>query len=144
MSCFVVDTECMDRIVYFVLKNTQQFCGFTTADFSYADETTPDQIGRLLYKLNEDAWNYRYSHIVARGEEEPAKAMQEGYTWRLPRGSEPSDVQTLKSIRCFLYQCTEGDQFMETDAFKHLEMLSDALAYKIVTNLPEYNEAKWG
>lgn len=48
----------------------------------------------------------------------------------------------LKSLRCYLYQCCEGDCY-ESKLYKALDQLSLELAYFIATNQPEYELADW-
>lgn len=50
--------------------------------------------------------------------------------------------QFLKSLRCYLYQCCEGDCY-ETGLYKALDKLSLELGYFIATNQPEYELADW-
>ena len=50
--------------------------------------------------------------------------------------------QVLKSIRCYLYQCCEGDCY-ESGLYKALDQLSLEWAYFIATNQPEYEMADW-
>lgn len=50
--------------------------------------------------------------------------------------------QFLKSLRCYLYQCCEGDCY-DTKLYKALDQLSLELAYFIATNQPEYEIAEW-
>lgn len=53
-----------------------------------------------------------------------------------------SDIQVLKSMECLRYQASEGD-VPETRCFKFLSELIDVLRNWIISNLPEYEEAKW-
>ena len=50
--------------------------------------------------------------------------------------------QFLKSLRCYLYQCCEGDCY-ETGLYKALDQLSLEMSYFIATNQPEYELADW-
>lgn len=54
----------------------------------------------------------------------------------------PWHYQFLKSLRCYLYQCCEGDCY-ETTLYKALDKLSMELAYFIATRQPEYDLADW-
>lgn len=126
MSAFIVNTECMDRVVGHVLKNARFFGGVDTES-----KGAGSRIGKILYTLNTEAVNYRYSET----DSVPAYRYRE-------RPSTP--IQTYKSICSFLYQCCEGDQFTSTVAFQELEEMSYSLASRIIADLPEWAEAAWG
>ena len=52
-------------------------------------------------------------------------------------------IALFKNINCLMYQCCEGD-VPESDLYKKMEKIQDALAYDIVTNTKEYKIANWG
>lgn len=52
-------------------------------------------------------------------------------------------MQALKSLRCWLYQCSEGN-VPEQPLFKALERYAGDLAFHIVAELPGWNAAEWG
>ena len=54
----------------------------------------------------------------------------------------PSNIQEYKSLRCFLYQCSEGN-VPETELFKIVEDYTNSLGYSIIYDLNEYQQAKW-
>jgi len=51
--------------------------------------------------------------------------------------------QVLKSLDCYLYQCSEGD-IPESPLFKEVEAAREALADWLLRNTTEYNAATWG
>lgn len=55
----------------------------------------------------------------------------------------PTKVALYKSIRCFLYQCMEGD-IPEHPLYKLIEEFAGSVAYSIVSGLPEFETAQWG
>lgn len=135
MSAFIVDGRTIDRIVTFILKNTREFAGIA---ISSNDQVTwshgiGSQIGQILYRLNTDAVNYRYSER----EESP------GPRYKFKPVAALADVQAYKSIGCFLYQCSEGE-FPEHPVFKQLAEVQNELAHRIVSNLSAYDKADWG
>jgi hypothetical protein len=88
-------------------------------------------IAAALYKLNVQAVNFRYN--------EKNRTALKAFNQKVPT----SEIQTLKTLNCLLYQSSEG-KFPESEIFKRLEIIKTALAYDIVTNLPEYDAASWG
>jgi hypothetical protein len=89
-------------------------------------------LARDMHDLNVDALGQRYGD---RREDFAPFVYQE------PRII-MTDVALHKGLRCWLYQCAEGD-VPERDLYKELERLSDDLALDIVHSLPEYDTAAW-
>ena len=50
--------------------------------------------------------------------------------------------QLLKSLQCYLYQCSEGD-VPERELYKELTEFKYCLMGYIIRKQPEYDEAKW-
>ena len=92
-----------------------------------------DALARLMRDMNEDALVARY------GDE---KTIFAPFVYN-PVHTVMGDVMLLKGLRCFLYQCSEGD-VPEKDAFSEIESIADEIAYAIVRRLPEYDNATWG
>src|SRR4051812_1158656 len=78
-----------------------------------------DLLGRDLYALNREAVRQRY------GTADPVPE----YRFR-PPGDVPK-VQLYKSLRCLLYQCSEGD-VPETALYRRVEERANGLAREIV------------
>ncbi len=55
----------------------------------------------------------------------------------------PSEVHVYMSLRCWMYQCSEGS-VPETRLFKLMSAVSDSMAHSIVDRLPEVQRAPWG
>ena len=53
------------------------------------------------------------------------------------------DIQVLKSLQCFLYQCTEGT-IPKRKLYKTLRDIERVLINDIISKLPEYDKAEWG
>jgi hypothetical protein len=53
-----------------------------------------------------------------------------------------SDSQFYKSLSCYIYQCSEG-KVVDTESFKTVERLSDALAHKIAYDFANAKGARW-
>ena len=50
--------------------------------------------------------------------------------------------QYLKSLDCFIYQCSEGD-VPQNPLYQAIDKLGDALAHAIATECEEYSTAEW-
>jgi hypothetical protein len=126
MSAFIVDAKTMHRVVGHILNNVHSFCGIST--------DAPDaggRIGAALFTLNTESVNCRYR------EEEAAPS----YKYRaLPT----TQIQAYKSMRCLLYQCSEGDQFENSRAYKELNAIYNGLAHWIIGHLDKFQQAEWG
>lgn len=88
-----------------------------------------------MFNLNIAGVNDRYGQ----GEAEKFRELNYHYT-----PAHGSNIQVLKSLQCFLYQCMEGEvvnrllyQFFDTVVEHHLMS-------NIISDLPEYNRAEWG
>jgi hypothetical protein len=136
MSAYIVDDTTINRILAGIkvarLDHEVQYprpLGLLEA------EALPD-LGQQLFMLNCEAIRRRYDEDQVEG-----FIGQDGYIFA--QVNRPTRVQLLKSLRCFLYQCSEGTIPEVCDLFKDLQTFSDGLAYYIVSNLPEYEKAEW-
>lgn len=94
-----------------------------------------EELGQAMFELNIAGVNTRY------GQGEAEKFRQLDYRYAPAHCSE---IQVLKSLQCFLYQCMEGEvvkrllyQFLVTVVEHHLMS-------SIISDLPEYDRAEWG
>ena len=51
--------------------------------------------------------------------------------------------QTIKSLHCWTYQCDEGNLHETSRLYRIMERLASSLAYEVVSEMPEYQEAVW-
>jgi hypothetical protein len=140
MSAFLVEDKTINYVVNWLRRNIDQFSliphklkelGFDTSVAGWAEK-----LGQAMFQLNIEAVNARY------GSGQAEKFRQLDY--RFEHTEAVSLVQVLKSLQCWLYQCTEGDA-PETELYGLFD--SDIQMYlmnKIITALPEYEEADWG
>ena len=100
-------------------------------------EDNAAKLGADMLRLNCQAVDARY------GEGE-SKSFRDDLTYRFAHPYGPvTAVQAYKSLTCWLYQCSEGD-VPETELYKSMERVSDALAHHIVSESSAYEAAKWG
>ena len=56
----------------------------------------------------------------------------------------PTLIQAYKAIKCFLYQCSEGNIPEEWQLFKGMDAILRTTAQTIVEHTDEYKKADWG
>jgi hypothetical protein len=142
MSAFMVEDKTINYVVNWLRRNIDQFSfsviphklkelGFDTSVAGWAE-----RLGYAMFQLNINAVDARY------GNGEAAKFRKLDY--RFEHTEAVSLMQVLKSLQCWLYQCNEGD-VPETELYGFFETdVQMFLMGKIITSLPEYEEADWG
>lgn len=148
MSAFVVRDKTLNR----VLSNLSTFDTHHKISAMlkkhHYDLGVPQKLGEQMRKMNVDAVKYRYQ---GRYHDLMPKAP---YQFR----PEPCDIyQCYKSLRCWLYQCSEG-KYPETPFFMMWEEIAGELALrivdrpsvmdpeqaeKIVHDTPQWEKAEW-
>lgn len=127
MSAFIVSDTGMNNVVSAILAHGQDF------DYEFHGSaihpTNMTAIGRALFDLNNESMRQRYGQ----------KEEIDNYEFIRVK---PSEFQTLMSIRCLLYQCSEGN-VCETPMYKELQILAYYVARDIVDELPQYKLANW-
>jgi hypothetical protein len=125
MSAFLVSKDCITRIVD-VLSNLEK--EELEEIFGTAHK---DTVGYQLWKMNQQAVNQRYNEK----DEAPAYIHLHSISC--------SPMQSYKSLRCYLYQCSEGD-VPESQLYKKLQVISDSIGASAASSTAEYCEADWG
>lgn len=136
MSSYMVDDITINKIVAFLSQDgivTGQFCPLWKIDLYNKDDCRA--LAKRMFAMNAMAVNQRY------GPGEAKEMHPEPFRYRAVMP--PGRVEAYKALRCFQYQCCEGD-VPETELYKALEWLSREWEYEIVTSLPEYEAAPWG
>jgi hypothetical protein len=140
MSAFIVADETINTIVNWLRRQIDELhiipeklrqLGIDTSIPGWAEI-----LGQEMFQLNIQAVDARY------GEGEAVKFRKLNY--RFEHTEAVPLLQVLKSLNCWLYQCCEGD-VPETELYKFFD--TDVRLYlmtKIITQLPEYEEAYWG
>jgi len=136
MSSFIVEDKIINKIVtklaydrdgYFVKRKVLE------AGFNVDSLEGRQKLGWAMFALNVRAFNQRYKDKSA----DTFRSLS--YQFKLER--KYSKTHAFKALRCWLYQCTEGDTD-ETDLYKLMQEVSDIWAYDIVRGLPEYDQTK--
>ncbi len=126
MSAYIVSRDCITRIVDAISDR------FEKEEIEEIFGTThKDTIGYQLWKMNCEAVNQRYKETDTAPE------------YKHPFVVSCSTMQSYKSLRCYLYQCSEGD-VPESQLFKKLDSFSDKLGSSAASSTAEYSEADWG
>lgn len=165
MSCFIVDTYNLNtaihcvyclRQVYYV--NTaleeldQAFNLFYNKDLGACTIADFDKLSsKALINLNYKAYKARYNRDPA-----PIDAPlfdktirnnfykslhYENNKWVFDK---KILYQTLKTLKCFIYQCSESQEIEESPIYKAIEKIIQKIKDFIINNNPAYVAAVWG
>jgi hypothetical protein len=140
MSAFLVEDKTINNIVNWLRREMNELYCIPPKLKKLGIDTTAagwsEDLGRAMFQLNITAVEARY------GNGEAVRFRKLDYRYD---ETEPVPlVQVLKSLRCWLYQCLEGD-IPESVLYKlFYRDVRPYLMGKIIDTLPEYNEAEWG
>jgi hypothetical protein len=136
MSAFLVGKQTIDRILSFVsseCRKSECFKGELARDLNvdFSDYGWGDTLGQKMWELNQLAHRYGDEKEVLR------------YLFFDVSGS-VSRIQMFKSLKCWLYQCAEGEIPEKSILYKVFSHeIVRYLALRIVEETPEYDEAEW-
>jgi hypothetical protein len=133
MSAFVVQDKTINRFICW-MENDNYNNGWTKHRLEELKLTTRETLGKALFNLNCDAVNQRYGD----GQAEQFRPLDYRFTYELVT----TPHQALKSLECWLYQCSEGN-VPETPLFQIMEDYSHRLCASIVHNMEQYERARW-
>ena len=142
MSAFIVDPETINWIVNWLeneinVKKYASIIGKHLKEIGYDPEATDfsEKLATDMYFLNVEAVSQRYDDKTA-DDMKPEYSKFRPYEYR-------SAIQTFKSLKCWLYQCGEGN-INETPLYKIFSTeIKLYLAEQIISKLPEYDKAIW-
>lgn len=122
--------------MYSVQKLYSAFASCRTG--KYGDFSTK-LMGKLLFEMNDHALRQRYKDewwLEDIDMETEYKDFRDGTNlWN-------NKYQFLKSLQCYLYQCSEGDT-EEWELYKALDYLVGEIKSDIISNSEEYKKANW-
>jgi hypothetical protein len=98
--------------------------------------------GRTMYAMNINAVEQRYGDSDRLPASYDENDQMVSYKYDAMYSKMPSALLVYGALRCYLYQCSEGD-VMELPLYKALQNWSRDLAMCIVENIPEY-DGLWG
>jgi hypothetical protein len=136
VSAFLVADKTLNRIISYLddelARSDWLRSKFTTAlGVNFAGDWRT-ALGQKMWDLNQLALGYRYGD------------QKQEFFYQFSPVPCPV-IQAYKSVRCWLYQCCEGDipeasklyTFFDTVVVRHI-------ANSIITKTPEYDQAEWG
>lgn len=132
MSSFIIDNKCMNRIINGLYWKSNFKDGYRSL-YEEMNLISSDDfviLAKKLFKLNTDAFNYRY--------DENNKVPE--FEWI---NCPVTDIQFLKSLHCLRYQCCEGN-IPKRKLYKWLTDVINCMESYIVRKMPEYEKAEWG
>lgn len=128
MSSFMVSDQCINRVLTWLTKpaNHREL----EMVIRCLELDTGELIGQKMKEMNQAALTARYGG----NNDEKYKGF---------KPEQVSDVEVLKGLACFLYQCSEGD-VPELPLYLALTEIKGIIAFEIVQETSEYDNAKWG
>lgn len=147
MSAFMVTDETINRVVNWLEQEVyKSSCLREQAEKALSIPASSvgwaETVGKAMFQLNVDGVEERYGV----GE---AKSLRElDYTY-VPMYfttfyNHNAKIQVLKSMQCWLYQCMEGEVVDKPLYQLFRDVIEPHLMSSIITDLPEYDDAKWG
>lgn len=150
MSAWYVGCESLSMMTDLIVRFGA--AGFNSFGFNFPRELmdcfhgkdgwqSEDEIFAQLRQMNVDALKECYPDDY--DEMINDKGYRSGYDiWEPRNGVLPWHYQFLKSLDCYVYQCSEGN-VPDTDLYKGMVALQDRLVGFIARNQPEYEQAEW-
>lgn len=144
MSAYITGDETINKILGFIKadceKNSYIYRPLENKGLGWKDgghhRDAACALGSEMRNLNIQAFCARY-------EGEILETLLANDNYQYGDKLRPSRIQAFKSLRCWLYQCSEGD-VPETDLFKAFDEVSKNMASHIVSRTPEFDAAVWG
>ena len=135
MSAYLVEDKTINNIVNWLYRELPQNY-YLTEELKKVGYSAEDleKLAKDMFKLNITSLNQRYGS--ARGFRDLNFRYQ--LTYGIPK------IQVLKSLQCWLYQCAEGNVVRKKLYRFFNEVVKVCLMSKIIYELPEYDEARWG
>ena len=140
MSAFMVEDKTINNVVNWLWDENIRLSliprKLKELGFDMSKAGWEENLGQAMFQLNISGVEARY------GTGEAAKFRDLDYQYRMTQ-TVPL-VQVLKSLQCWLYQCCEG-RVPETMLYKLFDdNIRFYLMNKIISELPEYQQAEWG
>jgi hypothetical protein len=131
MSCYIVDENVIDYLVYNIL-NTQGTYNFLKTSILKDKELTPTKIGRILLKENVKSYACRYEENIHPNWYDSYEYDKTKYFEREGDGADL--LQVLASIRHYEYQACEHPRYNNSRAKKVIKALQSAVIIELTEN----------
>lgn len=126
MSAFMVEDVTINRVVTHIAQNED------LPRFGLGNEAN---LGAAMFNLNIKGVEARY------GDGEAKEFRPLDYKFE---PAEASDAQVLKSLHCWLYQCSEGDIPETSRLYKLMRDYAEAMGETVNVKSAAYRDAEWG
>ena len=131
MSAFLMSNKTISKLAY-ALSGEETDIKELSSEYE-----KPEVLALDLYRLNVKALSERY------GKDEAEKWGAFEFIKTDEFNESNKDLaQYYRSLRCFLYQCSEGN-VPKTKLFETLDKLSDIIAHRIASNWSDELGAEW-
>lgn len=128
MSAFLVEDKTINRVVSYLWEHRKRL---DLTEVGGLDKPSDRQkLAEAMYELNQQALVARYG----KRDDIPAPVFSE---------TTAAPIQVYKSLRCWLYQCSEGTIPEESLFFAAMEKIGGQIAERIVMSSREYDLAGW-
>jgi len=139
MSAYIVDDETINHIVSHLEESENRAWNERRLKESVGFKMDSRMLGTTMFALNVEAVGQRYPDCKGVADM-PGKIGHVEYEHRYLVCNR---AQALKSMRCWLYQCSEGTVATHP-VIKAMDEIAADLALAIVADTPEYKKADWG
>ena len=146
MSAFYVGHESLSMLTdiisrYLVVGFNGFGFEFPGSVVDYFNGKTEEEIFAELRQMNIDALHERYDDAEDMYDDQ---GYEDGHDIWKPREMKVQNwhYQLLKSLHCYIYQCSEG-VVTDRELYKSIDELSTRVAIFIATHQPEYEKADW-
>lgn len=139
MSAYIVDDKTINRIISAAMLRTLGGSLGPVPRGLVPDNPEPDDwraLGSALRDMNVAAVIARYGP----SDSLPGPSPLLPYQFQLVKA--PSPIQTIKTLDCYLYQCSEGN-IPDWTLYQQLSKWQAELCRHYVTESDEYDQAEW-
>lgn len=160
MSCFIVDPHTVAKIANYISAQINGGFNRTHLDpeipAAFTEEildkygfAVPERVYKKLYLLNWMAFNTRYEGRYPENLDQCSADMRKFKEYDTPLTGlfeweiNEAHWQMLKSMECYLYQCTEGSDLEKSDTYQTVRNMKNSLMNAIVHRAAEYEAAEW-
>lgn len=143
MSSYIVGDSAINRIVSHI---SMRAGGDSMLGSSYrrALEDYPLILNEGLHKLADDMLKLNVKAVALRyPEDEHDKSKIDEFPYKFTPDT-GSIYQVLASLRCWLYQCSEGDIPETSGLYDAMTQIKHSIAYEIIDASPEWKATTWG
>lgn len=146
MSAYIVEPQTINRILYRLMYDRDTYAKDVitrSTEFSCDNRGYASDLGQAMYNLNINAVSQRYSNCKNL-DQLPGYFPDGEYLARFKFAlHECGNMQAIKSLECWLYQCSEGDVPQKSKLFQAFERVLHSWQSRALDLIPEYKQAKW-